>query len=105
MAQTVEMPPPLAPVWTPSFHTLSDGRGPSESIRVPPTPVTYGWLAGSSTCAVGGAGKQSSAPSSPEAEKIDMPSAAASWKSVFSAEAALDWLTYSHCPHEAVTTC
>src|ERR1700747_1258023 len=86
-----------------SFHTLSLGRGPSALSLVPPTPVTYGWLAGSSTCAVGGVGKQSSAPWSPEAETIDSPWAAASWNRVFSADASADLLRNSRCPHEAVT--
>ena len=32
-----------------SFHTVWVGGGPIAERVVPPTPVTYGWLAGSST--------------------------------------------------------
>ena len=72
---------------------------------MPPTPVTYGWLAGSSTWSVGGVGKQSSEPSSPDAETIVIPWAAASWNRVFSADACPNPSSSSHCPHDVVTTC
>ena len=32
-----------------SFHTVSVGGGPMAVSEVPPTPVTHGWLGGSST--------------------------------------------------------
>ena len=76
------MPPPVAPGWSmplstvpPLFQTLSVGRGPRAVGVVPPTPVTNGWLEGSSTAAwVCGATppvSQSSAPLSPAAATID----------------------------------
>ena len=34
------------------FQTASVGGGPTALSEVPPTPVTYGWLAGSSTAAL-----------------------------------------------------
>ena len=75
---------------------------------VPPTPVTNGWLAGSSTAGdrfgtPGEGGLQSSEPWSPEAETIDWPCAAASWKSVFSA-CRPSVLSASHSPHETDIT-
>ena len=90
----------------PSFHTVSLARAPAAFVvrLVPPTPVTNGWLAGSSTCSVGGVGKQSSDPSSPDAETTVMPCAAASWNSVFSEEADCWPSSCSHCPHDVVTT-
>jgi hypothetical protein len=41
------MPPPLPPVSL--FHAFWVAVLPEPVIVVPPTPVTYGWLAGSST--------------------------------------------------------
>jgi len=57
MLQNVDFPPPPAPGAVPRtpptppplFQTCSLGRGPNEVIVVPPTPVTNGWLDGSST--------------------------------------------------------
>ena len=43
------MPPPPPPPTAPSFQTCSSGGELASSIAVPPTPSTYGWLAGSST--------------------------------------------------------
>ena len=65
---------PLSTV-PPLFHTLSVGRGPRAVIVVPPTPVTKGWLEGSSTAAwIWGTAppvSQSSAPLSPLAATMD----------------------------------
>jgi hypothetical protein len=51
LAHSSETPPPPAPV--PSFQTSSTGGDveplPGVVMSVPPTPVTYGWLAGSRT--------------------------------------------------------
>jgi hypothetical protein len=102
------MPPPLAPTDGPSFHTDSPRRAPVVVLAVrvvPPTPVTNGWLAGSSTSSVGGVGKQSSDPSSPDADTIVIPWAAASWNRVFSDDACPIPSSCSHCPHDVVTTC
>jgi hypothetical protein len=90
------------------FHTLSAGAGPGEASVVPPTPVTKGWLAGSSTAGVPlrfcPAMKQSSAPLSPAAATIVWPWAAASWNSVLSAVASEEPSIGSHWPHEVVMT-
>ena len=102
------MPPPLAPIDGPSFHTVSPRRAPVVGFAlrvVPPTPVTNGWLAGSSTCSVCGVGKQSSDPSSPDADTIVIPWAAASSNRAFSEDAWLNPSSSSHCPHDVVTTC
>jgi hypothetical protein len=40
------------PVFQELFHTDSEGGGPMADSDVPPTPVTHGWLAGSSTVRV-----------------------------------------------------
>src|SRR5579871_6203286 len=51
IGHNVEMPPPPAPgleLLVVVFHTTSLLGVPSWSV-VPPTPITYGWLAGSST--------------------------------------------------------
>ncbi len=50
MVHIVELPPPDAPEYRPVFHTDSVGAGPRALSVVPPTAVTHGWLAGSSTC-------------------------------------------------------
>src|SRR5215475_844602 len=47
MSWKADTPPPPAP--TLLFHTASVAGGPTDWSVVPPTPVTNGWLAGSST--------------------------------------------------------
>src|ERR1700733_8310763 len=82
-----EIPPPPPPPTTPSFQTCSSGGELASSIAVPPTPSTYGWLAGSSTdtgfCPWTGVAVscvlQSSEPLSPADEKTVWPWAAACW--------------------------
>src|SRR5947209_3138818 len=116
MPHTAETPPPPAPGWRPTspvtlpplFHTDWEGGGPIWLVVVPPTPVTNGWLAGSSTASplsmlVGGL-LQSSDPPSPEAEMIVWPCAAACSNSVLSACAFLDCSSCSHSPHETEIT-
>ncbi len=49
MAQASEIPPPAAPPALPLFQTVSAGGSVALVIVVPPTDVTYGWLAGSSS--------------------------------------------------------
>ena len=49
MAHVVEIPPPAVPENSPWFHGISLGAGPRAWRVVPPTPVTQGSLAGSST--------------------------------------------------------
>src|ERR1700761_5337358 len=97
------MPPPPAPVrWEESFHTLCVGGGPRAVGLVPPTPVTYGWLPGSSTASA--LVPQSLEPSSPAAAKIDCPSVAACSNSVFSSPVMVEPVSDSHSPHEVETT-
>ncbi len=119
MGQMVEMPPPEAPssaspVAQPmplskqSFHTACPAAVPVGSA-VPPTPVTSGWLAGSSTARpsffVGvPSGKQPSEPSSPEAASMVWPWAAMTWKMSFSRPAAVDVSVASHTPQLLLTT-
>src|SRR5579884_211932 len=91
IGQDSEMPPPAAPHAAPSFQTCSEAGWVALSIVVPPAATTYGWLDGSSTDRIGLTGDsvwkvlQSSLPSSPAAEKIVCPWAAACWKITFSA--------------------
>ena len=84
MVHVVEFPPPPVPLNRPRFHTDSLGGGPSPLIVVPPTPVTHGWPAGSSTSRRVslelGKMKQSSDPSSPAAATTVWPWATACWK-------------------------
>src|SRR5579862_8298630 len=117
MPHTCETPPPpapgskfpaSAPALPPPFHTTSLGGGPRALIVVPPTAVTNGWLAGSSTASDGFGSEplplQSSDPSSPAADTIDWPWTAASSNSVFSAFAAPEPSSGSHWPQELVIT-
>jgi hypothetical protein len=105
----------VAPGWSvplrgvpPLFQAVSPGRGPMECRLVPPTPVTNGWLDGSSTPAwlwgTAPPALQSSAPLSPDAATIDCPWIVACSKSVFSAPASAAPSADSHCPQEIVTT-
>ncbi len=99
---------PVRPAITPLFQTDSLGGGPSPLSVVPPTPVTNGWLDGSSTASdksgmLGSGPLQSSEPSSPDAETIDWPWAAASWNNVLSACRPSE-LDGSHSPHETDIT-
>src|ERR1700691_5090081 len=105
----VEMPPPDAPPRAPSdgivFQADSVGGVPVALSVVPPTPVTYGWLAGSSTARV--PLSQPSAPSSPAAAITLWPCTAACSKSEYSSAASdgASWLTVdSHSPQESLTT-
>ena len=92
----------MAPSLGASFHTTSL-RGDSCCSEVPPTPVTYGWLAGSWTVAPG-CPLQALAPVSPDAAKIVWPWAAASSNSVFSACAPFVPSVDSQLPQEVETT-
>ena len=100
----MEIPPPVAPEAL--FHTVWVGGGPSLDIVVPPTPVTSGWLAGSSTASevLPSEALQSSEPESPEEANTDCPCVTASSNSVLS-----DWTMLaspgSHRPHEVEITC
>src|SRR6202035_2724077 len=89
MVHVDELPPPPVPAKSPEFHAVSVGAGPRASRVVPPTPVTHGWLAGSSTARRVsdelGKKKQSSDPSSPAAAVTVWPCATACWKIVDSA--------------------
>jgi hypothetical protein len=91
----------------PSFQTDSTVGGPSAPSLVPPTPVTNGWLAASSTARaeLPFAGAQPAEPLSPAATKTLCPCVAASWKSVFSAASSVGSVNGSHRPHESLTTC
>jgi hypothetical protein len=71
--------------------------------EVPPTPVTQGWLAGSSTLGVLLLA-QSCAPLSPEAAKTACPWLTASMNRSFSAPAAELPCLGSHNPHDVETT-
>ena len=109
MAQSLETPPPPAPqqqVWP--FHAVSVGVDPRAVHDVPPTPVTKGWLDGSSTAKVSSLltvlPRQSSDPSSPEAATMVWPWMAASSKRVFSARAVALPVSGSHRPHDVETT-
>ena len=110
-----DTPPPPAPTagvpgaaLSALFQTLSTGGGPIALRVVPPTPVTSGWLAGSSTAAVSSRPAalvaQSSDPSSPPAATNVWPSTEACSKSSFSARAEATPSWASHSPHETVTT-
>jgi hypothetical protein len=99
----LEMPPPPAPASLElSFHTVSVGGGPRAVKLVPPTPVTYGWLAGSSTAS--DEVSQSEEPLSPAAAKTDWPSVADSWKRVASSEGTVEPDSASQSPQEVETT-
>jgi len=98
-----EMPPPPAPAPSElSFQTTWVAGGPSAVSVVPPTPVTYGWLAGSSTASE--SSSQSSEPESPAAAKTDCPLVAASSKRVFSAAIVEEPASDSHRPHDVEMT-
>ena len=94
------------PAW---FQTLSVGRGPSADNVVPPTPVTSGWLAGSSTAGwVWGSCPevlQSCAPLSPPAATMVWPWTAAWANRLASACASVAPRAASHSPQETLTTC
>src|SRR5580658_4141054 len=107
MAHNCEIPPPPDPPLTgASFHTFSVGGGPIWDRVVPPTPVTSGWLEGSSTARAFDLswGWQSSEPLSPAAATTLWPWTAASWNSVFSASAAEAPSSASHSPHDVEMT-
>jgi hypothetical protein len=98
-----ETPPPPAPDSLAfSFQTFWVGAGPRAVISVPPTPVTNGWLAGSSTARA--FVPQSSEPESPAAAKIDWPWVAACWKSVPSSLMTEAPAVDSQSPHDVETT-
>src|SRR5689334_20642866 len=74
LRKSTETPPPPAPRLTPWPPQTDSCNGPLEVIRVPPTPVAYGCPAGSSTARLLNPWRwQSEEPSSPEAEKKEMP--------------------------------
>ena len=90
----------------PSFHTDSPAGGPSVVSAVPPTAVTNGWLAASST-ASSELPSHPSDPASPDATKMLCPCVAACWNSVFSAVSALGSFISvedSHSPQESLIT-
>src|SRR3569833_2177835 len=104
MFQTPLMPPPPAPFREePAFQVVSPVQAPPglwvESV-VPPTPVTYGCEAGSSTQRVLEWLGSSNAPLSPDAEKKLCPCAASCWNSVFSLFRKLGSFSISARPHE-----
>src|SRR6185437_490422 len=84
LRNSTETPPPPAPRLTPwPPHTFS-WMGPVAVSCVPPTPVAYGWPAGSSTARSLTPWRwQSEEPSSPEAAKNEMPLTASSSSSWF----------------------
>ncbi len=89
-----------------SFQTDSPVGGPGVFSVVPPTAVTNGWLAASST-ARRELPSQPSDPASPVATKMLWPCVAACSNSVFSALSALGSFIRvddSHRPHESLTT-
>src|SRR4051812_37555211 len=103
MLHTVLMPPPPAPLeGDPWFRVVSLTReppGPLVVRFVPPTAVTNGWEAGSSTQMFV---PSSNAPSSPAAAKIDCPCAAICWKMADSLWSWLGGLKVSAKPHEVL---
>ena len=107
----LEIPPPPAPPWTAaSFQTVSGGAptgaAPSPVSVVPPTPVTFGWLAGSSVnrpVLPLVLPEQSSDPLSPVAAKMLCPWAAISAKIAASAATLLAETTGSQLPQLVLT--
>src|ERR1039457_6454610 len=105
MHQADDSPPPVAPSCSAeSFQTLSDVA----RIVVPPTPTTYGWLAGSSTARAAPSGepspRQSVDPESPAAANTVCPWVAATANRPLSAEISDASLSRSHMPHEVEMT-
>src|SRR5690242_14096016 len=105
---TVLAPPPLAP---PLFQAVSAGAATDPAKLVPPTPVTYGCTAGSSTWRRQGFEGSSYAPLSPEAAYMVCPLTAMRWKIWFSTDINEDppftTMTLATCsgyPHEVLTT-
>ena len=97
------MPPPPAPL-PPAFQACSVGGSPRASTSVPPTAVTYDWLAGSSTASAS-LPRQPSEPRSPAAASTDWPCAAASSKSDSSELTTEESESGSQTPQEVETTC
>ncbi len=100
-ANWVELPPPLAPPLL--FQVVSVGApAPAAVSEVPPTPVTPGWSAGSSTARPVNPGvepeKQSLDPASPDAATIVWPWVAALANSVCSVARSLGSIIGSHWP-------
>ncbi len=87
--------------WPPQTLSLN---GPVCRV-VPPTPVAYGWPAGSSTARPLNPNRwQSDAPSSPDAEKNDMPATAISCSSWLVAASWPRGSAMSHRPQLSDTT-
>ena len=104
----VDSPPPVVPSKVPVFHTFSTGAGPTESSWVPPTDVTPGWLAGSSTSrlvlAENPGALQSSDPESPAAARKVCPWAAACCSRFASTSISVVPASGSHSPQLVVST-
>src|SRR5262249_13676980 len=103
MHQSTDTPPPPAPADAEdSFHAVS----PEVPIDVPPTPRTYGWLAGSLTARADASGppsgRQPVDPEAPAAARTVCPCVAACSKRLCSDEA--NESCSSHSPHDVDTT-